>query len=43
MLLLVLLGLGAGAQANAKPPVTTPNNGCVVVPPLELAACLGRL
>jgi hypothetical protein len=50
-ILLLLLGAGAGVQANATPapPVTinpeaseTSTNGCVVVPPLELAACLAR-
>jgi hypothetical protein len=46
--LVLLLGLGAGMQANAAPALpstatTTPNNGCIVVPSLELALCLGRL
>ena len=45
--LILLLGLGAGVQANAasapKANVpTTANNGCVVIPSLELAACLAR-
>lgn len=46
---LVLLGLGAGIEANAAPTSTaipaTPSsstNGCVVVPSLDLAVCLGR-
>jgi hypothetical protein len=44
-LLLLVLGLGAGVQANAA---VTPSsqssstNGCIVVPALELAACLAR-
>jgi hypothetical protein len=40
---LVLLGLGAGMQANAAPASgSTKNNGCIVVPSVELAVCLGR-
>jgi hypothetical protein len=45
--LLVLLGAGAGVQANAAPApkITAPatsTNGCVVVPALEVAVCLSR-
>jgi len=43
--LLLLLGLGAGTQANADlvpASQNTSTNGCVVVPSLELAACLAR-
>jgi hypothetical protein len=43
---LLLAGVGAGVQANADPvtPATpaTSNNGCVVVPSLEIAACVAR-
>jgi hypothetical protein len=39
--LLLLLGLGAGTQANATSGGSS-TNGCVVVPSLQLAACLGR-
>jgi hypothetical protein len=46
LLLLVLsLGFGLGTHANAAPKRSsggTSTNGCIVVPPLELAACLGR-
>jgi hypothetical protein len=37
---LLLFGLAAGAQANAAPQTNT--NGCVVVPPLQLAVCINR-
>jgi len=43
------LGVGAGVEANAAPATTastatpaTSTNGCVVVPSLNLAVCLGR-
>jgi len=45
-MLLFVLGAAAGiSQANAAPRetiTTSSTNGCVVVPPLKLAACLGR-
>ena len=41
--LLMLLGLSVAAQADTPPEDSgTSTNGCVVVPPLELAACLAR-
>jgi hypothetical protein len=44
---LLVLGIGAGVQANAASvgSAATPGtstNGCVVVPSLELAVCLAR-
>jgi hypothetical protein len=41
--LLLLLGLGAGTQANAQSTQgSTSTNLCVKVPPLQIATCLAR-
>ena len=41
-LVLLLLGLAAGTQANASETPTTGKNGCVLVVPLQVGVCIDR-